>query len=204
MAYHHGGLPDALRSATAELVAERGPTGFSLREVARRAGVSHAAPQHHFGSARGLLTSVAAEGFRRLRDGFVEAIAEGGTAADLLERTGLVYVRTALAYPGHFGLMLQHDLVDLDDPELNEVSTETFGLLVTVVEAVRDQCNPALDVDDAAIMCWSLMHGLVVLTPKHVEMAERDLTPRPEIEQRVRAFVRYLIDGFAAREDGTC
>ena len=61
--YHHGDLPNALRRAAVEVIEERGLGAFSLREVARRAGVSHTAPAHHFGDMRGLLTSVAIEGF---------------------------------------------------------------------------------------------------------------------------------------------
>ena len=75
--YHHGDLPAALRAATAQLVAEKGPSGFSLREVARRAGVSHAAPAHHFGDAEGMLTSVAAEGFATLADAMEDDDADG-------------------------------------------------------------------------------------------------------------------------------
>ena len=74
MTYHHGDLPAALRAATAQLVSEKGPSGFSLREVARRAGVSHAAPAHHFGDAEGMLTSVAAEGFAKLADELVSGV----------------------------------------------------------------------------------------------------------------------------------
>ena len=71
--YHHGDLRHALIEATESLLAEKGPEGFSLREVARRAGVSAAAPAHHFGDASGLLTAVATVGF----DGLAAALREG-------------------------------------------------------------------------------------------------------------------------------
>ena len=64
--YHHGDLERALKAAAVDLITEVGPAGFSLREVARRAGVSHAAPAHHFGDSRGLLTALAVDGFRHL------------------------------------------------------------------------------------------------------------------------------------------
>ncbi|MFD2024591.1 TetR/AcrR family transcriptional regulator [Promicromonospora aerolata] len=93
MNYHHGDLRRAMTSAAATAVAERGPAGLSLRELARLAGVSHAAPAHHFGDKAGVLTAVAAEGFRLL----TAALAE---AEDDLLASGLAYVRFAVDHPG--------------------------------------------------------------------------------------------------------
>ena len=107
-------LPDALRAATAQLVSERGPTGFSLREVARRAGVSHAAPAHHFGDARGLLTSVAAEGFTTLCANFDAAVDGIDEPVERLTAMGKAYVHTAIENSGHFGVMCNDELVDGD------------------------------------------------------------------------------------------
>ena len=76
--YHHGALREALIDATESLLAEKGPESFSLREVARRAGVSPAAPAHHFGDASGLLTVVATLGFEGLAAALREAEARGG------------------------------------------------------------------------------------------------------------------------------
>ena len=83
--YHHGDLPNALRRAAVEVIAERGLGAFSLREVARRSGVSHTAPAHHFGDVRGLLTSIAEEGFEALR-AVTQAAADQHT--DPAERVG--------------------------------------------------------------------------------------------------------------------
>ena len=85
--YHHGDLPNALRKAAAEVIEERGLGDFSLREVARRAGVSHTAPAHHFGDVRGLLTSLAEEGMRQLHD--VTAAAAASTD-DPVERLSAI------------------------------------------------------------------------------------------------------------------
>lgn len=162
--YHHGDLPAALRAATAELITEKGPTGFSLREVARRAGVSHSAPAHHFGDSRGLLTSVAAEGFQLLVDRFKEAL----SIADPVERMnamGKSYVRIALENPGHFGVMCADELCDPEDEEFHAIAGRAFEMLVETVTAVADKHNPDLNIDAAAMWVWSAVHGLAVLIP---------------------------------------
>ncbi len=82
-AYHHGDLRRALLAAALEAIEESGPAALSLRDLARRAGVSHAAPAHHFGDKAGLLTALAAEGFDLLADS-----ADRGRADDLLEARG--------------------------------------------------------------------------------------------------------------------
>jgi len=197
--YHHGELPDALRAATAELVSERGPTGFSLREVARRAGVSHAAPKHHFGSAKGLLTSVAIEGFGYFGDAFEEAVASSTGAVDRLTRQGRAYVNAALQYPGHFGVMMQTELVDGDDAELQRAASRAFGVLVETLEAVRDELNPDLDVETASAMCWAAMHGLVGLSPQLGRIADRRATPARPLDEIVGRFTDLFISGFQAR-----
>lgn len=163
-AYHHGDLPAALRAATAELITEKGPTGFSLREVARRAGVSHAAPAHHFGDSRGLLTSVAAEGFYVLVSSF-EELSAIDDPVQRLNLMGKAYVRTAIDYPGHFGVMCSNELVDHDDEAFGSVSGRAFEILVEVVSEIAEAHNPSLNVEAAATWVWSAVHGLAVLLP---------------------------------------
>lgn len=197
--YHHGTLPDALRSATAQLVAERGPSGFSLREVARRAGVSHAAPKHHFGSSKGLLTSVAIEGFTQLGDEFERVAAENTGAIERLRLLGRAYVNTALAYPGHFGVMFQRELVESDDYEFLECTARTYGLLVETIEQIRDEINPELDIDTAALIAWAAMHGLVELAPKLDVMADREQRPLESLDDTIDRFSDLLVNGFKAR-----
>src|ERR1700753_488580 len=94
--YHHGNLREKLVAATEALILERGVDGFSLREVARRAGVSPAAPSHHFGDARGLLSEVAALGFRDFGDALAEADARAGDdPVKRLDEQGKAYVAFA-------------------------------------------------------------------------------------------------------------
>lgn len=196
--YHHGDLPAALRAAAAELVAERGTSGFSLRETARRAGVSHAAPAHHFGDLRGLFTSLAAEGFAILNDAMA-ASADITDARDRLEAIGKAYVRTALRYPGHFAVIFQPDLIDPTNDYCIGVSMGSYGQLLTAIELVRDQLNPALDVETAAVTAWAMMQGLVVLSPKFEMMNDVMGTSPRQLDDLITDMTTLMIDGFRAR-----
>src|SRR5215469_7176026 len=106
--YHLGDLKEKLIVATEALILERGVDGFSLREVARRAGVSPAAPSHHFGDARGLLAEVAYLGFRDFADALQAADAKGKDPQARLYQQGLAYVGFALRHPARFTLMFRH------------------------------------------------------------------------------------------------
>lgn len=197
--YHHGDLPSALRSATAELVAERGPTGFSLREVARRAGVSHAAPAHHFGGSKGLLTSVAAEGFATLAERFEGAVDGIDDPADRLTALGKAYVNHALENPGHFGVMCNNELVDQDDPEFIVASVAAYQHLLDSMILIRESLNPDLDVDAAATMSWSAVHGLAALSPGLADVALKTGTKTGPLDELVEQFTSMMISGYAAR-----
>lgn len=163
--YHHGDLPNALRASAADLLAERGVGGFSLREVARRAGVSHAAPAHHFGDARGLLTSVAIEGFMHLGTQTEAVLAAGGDPVVVLARIGRAYVELAVAHPGHVAVMFRDDVVNCDAPEYQEWAHRPLAALAGAVERIAAERAPHLDVDLAVTTCWSMMQGLVAIYP---------------------------------------
>lgn len=198
--YHHGDLPAALRAATVELIGEKGTSGFSLREVARRAGVSHAAPAHHFGDVRGLLTAVAEEGFARLTEEMLAAVADVDDPRLRLRQAGKAYVRVALENPGHFAVMLRRDLVDGENAELTASGGRAYEVLFDVVSGVRDALNPDLDVDQAATFCWSAVQGLVTLMPKLDQISGAHEAPFAEIIEMVDCFCDLMINGMAARE----
>ena len=197
--YHHGDLPTALRSAAVELIAERGPANFSLREVARRAGVSHAAPAHHFGDVRGLLTSVATEGFTVLTSEMVRA-REGVTdPREQLAACGKAYVRTALANPGHYGVMIGHDHMNPDDPELLVASVAAYAELLATIQALRDAYNPDLDVDATATLCWSMVHGIVEMASIRDHVAEKTMTATTDHDTLLEQMADLIIDGIRSR-----
>jgi len=196
--YHHGDLPCALRAAAVELIAEVGPAGFSLREVARRAGVSHAAPAHHFGDTEGLLTSVAAEGYNHITEQMAAAAAKTTNARGRLIACGTAYVETALANPGHYSIMVSHDYTDKTDSELLVACLGAYGQLLETMHAVRDEFNPDLDVDNTAALCWSTVHGLVELSPILEHVAEITGTSTTTISSLVEHLAATIIDGIRA------
>lgn len=199
--YHHGDLPNALRCAAAEVIEEKGVGHFSLREVARRAGVSHAAPAHHFGDSTGLLTSLAVQGFDRLAEVLTDA-AEGIDDPEArLVAIGRGYVETGMRYPAHCQVMFRSDLVRCDDPAYQVAGERAYGLLADAIRAVAAVDNPDLDVEDAADLCWSAMQGLLVLYPNMVRRREATGTPIVGLEDQVTRFTRLIIDGLRARPE---
>ena len=165
--YHHGDLRQALIEATESLLAEKGAEGFSLREVARRAGVSPAAPAHHFGDASGLLTAVATLGFDGLASALREGEARGGRdPRRRLREQGRAYVAFAMRFPGRFRLMFR-DALRVDDPELQRAGNDAFSVLENGVRAAF-AIPPGRPLGDKAwtalLATWSVVHGYAHLT----------------------------------------
>jgi AcrR family transcriptional regulator len=161
--YHHGSLRSALLEAAEAVIAERGVDGFSLRETARRAGVSPAAPAHHFGDARGLLTALAAEAFREFGDALGAAGARG-SRKERLRAQGIAYVRFALGEPAKFDLMWRYALIDRSDPDYVEASRGAFAVLDRVVRGGEGAEPGAFDPSVApAIAAWAMVHGFARL-----------------------------------------
>jgi AcrR family transcriptional regulator len=177
--YHHGDLGNTLRQVAADLIAERGVAGFSLREVARRAGVSHAAPGHHFGDASGLLTAVAIEAFDHLHDATSAAIEGIDDPSDRLAMLARAYVEVATTNPGHCAVAFRHDLLDNDDADLLAAGDRAYAVLSDVVQHVADTVNPDLDVVNTSRLCWSSMQGLIELHPSMNVVSEHRGEPAP-------------------------
>ncbi|ROT32116.1 TetR/AcrR family transcriptional regulator [Micromonospora sp. HM5-17] len=154
--YHHGDLRRALLAAAAEAIEEAGPAALSLRDLARRAGVSHAAPAHHFGDKAGLLTAFAAEGFELLAAALQRIWAETGSLREL----GVGYVRFAVDHRAHFEVMFRPDLYHRDDPEVLAAGRRARDALRVGVAAHRPGGDEAERVDLAA---WSMVHGFATL-----------------------------------------
>lgn len=155
--YHHGDLRAALLAAAEAELTEKGIEAFSLRSVAKRAGVSHAAPAHHFGDARGLLTALAVAGFRRFlaTQHQRESVADPTPRAQLVA-AGLGYVDFALAYPALFRLIFSSDRPDFSDSELIKAGDDAYTHLADQVTAVGGGA-----LETAAV--WATAHGLADL-----------------------------------------
>ncbi len=171
--YHHGDLRRALLDAADELLGEVGLQGFTLRACARQAGVSHAAPKHHFGDVRGLLCAVAERGYERLVTHLRESIvAVKGDLAAEMQATCQAYVGFAEAYPEHFRIMFRADLITMDASAPPLAVVRTFMELTNVI--LRQRGEPELDLDtlqhersDALlndiILGWCYIHGFAHL-----------------------------------------
>ncbi|WP_328944294.1 TetR/AcrR family transcriptional regulator [Streptomyces sp. NBC_00250] len=153
--YHHGDLRQAVLAAALDVIAADGPAALSLRDLARRAGVSHAAPAHHFKDRTGLLTALATEGYGLL----AEALA---SAPELRER-GVRYVRFAVEHPAHFQVMFQPELLRADDPDLLAAKERASAELRAGVADLTD----VPDARTAGIAAWSLAHGFATLLLTH-------------------------------------
>ncbi len=160
--YHHGALRPALIEAAEALIAERGLDRFSLRETARRAGVSPAAPAHHFGDSRGLLTAIAAAAFAELAEA-LEAADAHGAREERIAAQGMAYVRFALGRPARFDLMWRKALLDGEDPALAAAGDRAFAVLDRAVRGDAPLSGPADPRLAPSIAAWSVVHGFARL-----------------------------------------
>src|SRR5262245_33078715 len=127
--YHHGNLRPTLLAAAVEVIGEAGPAAMSLRAVARRAGVTHAAASYHFGDKAGLLTAVAADGYRRLADELRSAPGAGQRSRAAMLEMGVAYVRFAVTHAAHFEVMYRPELYHPDDSEILAARATTATML---------------------------------------------------------------------------
>jgi AcrR family transcriptional regulator len=182
--YHHGDLRAVILTEAARLVAERGADRVSLRELARDAGVSHAAPAHHFTDRRGLFTALATQGFQLLAEALVGARPQFADAA-------LAYVRFAIDHPGHYQVMFNKSLLDTTDAELAAAEAAAGAELSRGVATLRDR-NAHADPAGAQLAAWSLVHGFSMLwlnDAVNTEVRESDPT------DTVRRIATMLFEG---------
>jgi AcrR family transcriptional regulator len=165
--YHHGDLRRHLIEVGERLLDERGVEGFTLRECARRAGVSPSAPSHHFGNVTGLLTAIATIGFEGLT-GAMEAALAGSddTPGARLRAIGGAYIRYAVAHPARYRVAFGAMPLDAHDPALREAGGRAMGILRGELRALRGE--PAGEVGDlsfdaAVAFAWSAVHGFARL-----------------------------------------
>ncbi|GGY23140.1 TetR/AcrR family transcriptional regulator [Streptomyces djakartensis] len=156
--YHHGDLRRAILGAALDVIAADGPSALSLRGLARRAGVSHAAPAHHFKDRAGLLTAIAAEGFGLLATTLREATG--------LKEAGVRYVRFARDHPAHFQVMFAPELLRTGDLELTTARALAGDALREAVAAVPPG-GRGTDARLAGVAAWALAHGFATLLLGH-------------------------------------
>jgi AcrR family transcriptional regulator len=184
--YHHGNLRRALLDEALATVRAEGVDGLTLREIGARLGVSRTALYRHFADKRALLTAVATEGFRMLRQQLVTAWEEGGRGSAASQAMGVAYVRFAVANPSHYRVMFSR-FVD-PDPQERELAAEAGSAFQALVDALAAlQRDGVVRGDDTVLMAryvWAVVHGVAML-------AIDGQLPEPDA---VEALMRYALE----------
>ncbi len=189
--YHHGDLRRRLIEVGESLLEERGIEGFTLRECARRAGVSPSSPSHHFGNVTGLLTAIATVGF----DGLTEAqeaslVGLGDDPKARLKAIGGAYIRYAAAHPARFRVAFGNLPLEECDPQLKEAGARAMGVLKREVLAGRGgDAGTGFDIEVA--YAWAAVHGFAGLFIDH-HLFVVDSNRAPD------AYLGEFADGFLA------
>jgi AcrR family transcriptional regulator len=201
--YHHGDLQEALIAATEAILADQGAEGFTLREAARRAGVSPAAPAHHFKNAPGLLTEVAIRGYDALGAALKQAAAGQGSEHQRLQAQGLAYVSFALKFPGRFQMMFSNKRLIADDERLRraiKAAHHEFDIVVGELIANTPHATPK-QAKIVAALAWSTVHGFAKLALEGKFGADGTEAGRREIIAMLRQVLEYLWPVISAKPD---
>ena len=194
--YHHGNLKEALLRAALELIAQKGPAGFTFAEAARWAGVSPAAPYRHFRDRDELLSSVALRGFNQFEAVLALAWDEGRPDAfTALDRLGRAYLEFARTEPAYYSAMFEAGIPLVTNSELREAGDRAFAVLRGAAEKLCGHMPPggrppALMV---ALHIWAMAHGIASLFGRG-DAAKRNLPMSPEelLEAEVLVYLRGL------------
>ncbi len=165
--YHHGALREALLLAAERVLERDGLAGLTLRAVAREAGVSHAAPTHHFGDLTGLVSELAAVGFRQFNAAMGLACDAASTPVERALARPKAYVAYAQAHPGMYGIMFRTERLDYSRRSLHEAAEASFAGLANAIGAMRQEeiRRDTMTLDQAAAIAraWSMVHGFTML-----------------------------------------
>jgi AcrR family transcriptional regulator len=194
--YHHGNLKEALLRAALDLIAQKGPAGFSFAEVARWAGVSAAAPYRHYRDRDDLMAGVALRGFELFAAALEHAWAEGRPdVKSAFERLGRAYLNFARREAPYYSAMFETGISLDANPALRAASDRAFGILRTAVEHVIAGMPPATRPPSLmmALHIWSLSHGIASLFARG-DAGRRSLPMAPEdlLEAAVLIYLRGL------------
>ncbi|KJC39542.1 transcriptional regulator [Bradyrhizobium sp. LTSP849] len=198
--YHHGALREALLQAAERVLERDGLAGLTLRAVAREAGVSHAAPTHHFGDLTGLVSELAAIGFRQFNAAMASACDSATTSLSRALARPKAYVAYAQAHPGMYGLMFRTERLDYSRPSLHEAAESSFAGLANAIGAMRQEqiSGDALTIEQGAAIAraWSMVHGftMLLLDGRLEDILER-LPAGTTAEQLLEAILKSTVTG---------
>ena len=193
--YHHGNLRQALVEACLTLIEEKGPTGFTLSEAAREAGVTPAAVYRHFEGREDLIAEAALQGYEIFAD-LMEYAYNGGQPSDLaaFEATGRAYLAFARKYPGHYVAMFESGISIQRTPELNAIATRAMGVLEKAAEELSQHIpadkRPPPQMFSAHIL--ALSHGVVELFARGSPGTKSPFPPEDLLETGIGVYLRGL------------
>jgi AcrR family transcriptional regulator len=197
--YHHGNLRQVLLETARELTNELGIDGFTLRELARRAGVSHAAPYNHFNDKAALIQALSIEAFTELANALRLAAAKQKKPLKALEAIGVAYVRFALEHPNEFRFIFRSDLRSNDGAgQVNQAGERAYAVLLEAVKICKDAKLLAdKDLELLTLTAWSTSHGLATLL---LNGPRQDLVNDLEgVEKIARGVIQTLQEGLFKR-----
>ena len=194
--YHHGNLRESLIEAAIEIIAERGRSEFTLRELAKRLGVTHAATYHHFKDKDDLLSTVAERGYREMGEYLEEASAsEDQNPIMKMRRMGAAYIRYAHENQAYFRVMFGQKFADINAyPEMENAGQTTKNMMETLVREGQKAgiYNTEANVEELIAISWATVHGLALLTINgHFEHLREGL----ELDDYVMRISRHLFTG---------
>ncbi|WP_394177088.1 TetR/AcrR family transcriptional regulator [Yoonia maritima] len=193
--YHHGNLREALISGCLTLIEKRGPTGFTLSEAAREAGVTPAAVYRHFEGREDLIAAAAHQGYEMFGDAMETAYGSGQPSAlAAFEATGRAYLTFARNHPGHYIAMFESGISMNRSPELNAVATRAMGVLEKAAEELSQHIpadrRPPPQMFSAHI--WALSHGVVELFARGNPGTKSPFAPEDLLESGIGIYLRGL------------
>ena len=193
--YHHGNLREALVQACLDLIRDKGPTGFTLSEAAREAGVTPAAVYRHFEGREDLIAEAALQGYEIFGDLMEFAYGKGlPSALSAFESTGRAYLAFARKYPGHYVAMFESGISVQRTPELNAAATRAMGVLEKAARELSQHIpadkRPPPQMFSAHI--WAMSHGVVELFARSAPGTRSPFTPEDLLESGIGIYLRGL------------
>jgi len=193
--YHHGNLRQALVDASLELIEEKGPTGFTLSEAAKRAGVTPAAVYRHFEGREDLIAEAAKQGYAIFGDLMEHAYSDGQPSAlAAFEATGRAYLAFARRFPGHYVAMFESGISIQRTPELHAAATRAMAVLekaaTDLASHIPPEKRPPAQMFSAHI--WAMSHGVVELFARGSPGTRSPFPPEDLLETGIGVYLRGL------------
>lgn len=193
--YHHGNLREALIRSCLQLIEDKGPTGFTLSEAAREAGVTPAAVYRHFEGREDLIAEAARQGYEIFADQMAAAYADGKpTPLKAFEATGRAYLAFAQDFPGHYVAMFESGVSIQRTPDLFKVATRAMGVLETAAAKLSLQIPPERRPPPQMFSAhiWALSHGVVELFARGSPGTKSPFPPEDLLETGIGVYLRGL------------